>query len=104
MHHKTLRIAAACLALLAATASYAQTLSKGDQRILKQLAQANMAEVAAANIALKKSPTPDRCPVGAPAFSNSSWLNTCGAAGAAGGAAGAPKFAKSSLLRTGIMG
>jgi putative membrane protein len=45
--------------MLAATASYAQTLSKGDQRILKGLAQANMAEVAAANIALKKSPTPE---------------------------------------------
>jgi putative membrane protein len=59
MHNKTLRIAAACMAMLAATASYAQTLSKGDQRILKQLAQANMAEVAAANIALKKSPTPE---------------------------------------------
>lgn len=59
MNDKTLRIAAACVAMLAATASYAQDLSKGDQRILKELAQANMAEVAAGTIALQKATRQD---------------------------------------------
>jgi putative membrane protein len=59
MKNKTLRVAAACVAMLAATASYAQSVNKGDQRILKDLAQANMAEVAAANIALKKATRQD---------------------------------------------
>ena len=60
MNNKTKRMLAAGITLLAATASYAQSsLNKGDQRILSDLAQANMAEVAAANIALKKSSTPE---------------------------------------------
>jgi putative membrane protein len=59
MKNKTLRLAAAGIAMLAATASYAQSLNKGDQRILKELAQANMAEVAAGNIALKKATRQD---------------------------------------------
>jgi putative membrane protein len=57
MNNKT-RIAAACVAMLATTASYAQSLNKGDQDILKDLALANISEVAAANIALQKSTTP----------------------------------------------
>lgn len=59
MNNKTLRIAAACVAMLAAAASHAQGLNKGDQRILKDLAQANMAEVAAGNIALQKATRQD---------------------------------------------
>lgn len=42
-----------------AAAATTATLSKGDQRILAQLAQANLAEVAAAQIALKKSQSAD---------------------------------------------
>jgi putative membrane protein len=62
-----LRYGGAVLALLAAAAAPAQTatsagatpLAAGDQKILAELAQANMAEVAAAHIALKKSGTPE---------------------------------------------
>src|SRR3954469_11558886 len=57
MNNKT-RIAAACVAMLATTASYAQSPNKGDQDILKDLALANISEVAAGNIALQKSTTP----------------------------------------------
>ncbi|WP_255756731.1 DUF4142 domain-containing protein [Massilia sp. erpn] len=42
-------------ALLAAGGASAQALNKGDARLLNDLAQANMAEVAAARIALQKS-------------------------------------------------
>lgn len=50
-----------CFAVLAllANASYAQSLDKGDQKILSDLAQANMAEVAAGKIALQKSESAD---------------------------------------------
>jgi putative membrane protein len=47
------------LAMLATTAVQAQSLSQGDRNILKELAQANMAEVAAGHIALKRSSTQD---------------------------------------------
>jgi putative membrane protein len=53
--NKLHRIVTASLAAAAMTSSYAQTLSKGDQHILAQLAQANMAEVAAGKIALEKA-------------------------------------------------
>ena len=49
----------AVLAMLAASASYAQSVNQGDQKILADLAQANMAEVAAAKIALQKSQSDD---------------------------------------------
>jgi len=54
-----MKLCGAVLALTAATASYAQSLSKGDQQILSDLAQANMAEVAAGQIALQKSASAD---------------------------------------------
>ncbi|NGZ82863.1 DUF4142 domain-containing protein [Duganella aceris] len=59
MNNKTLRGIALALALLGATAAHAQGLSRGDQKILRALAQANMAEVAAGHIALKRSTTQD---------------------------------------------
>lgn len=59
MNNNTLRIAAACVAMLTATASYAQSVNQGDQRILKDLALANIAEVASANIALQKATRQD---------------------------------------------
>lgn len=59
MNTKTKIIVAACMGLLAAGAATAQNLSKGDQRILADLAQANVNEVAAANIALKKATAPE---------------------------------------------
>jgi putative membrane protein len=49
----------AALALLATHASYAQSLSKGDQDILGDLAEANIAEVATAQIALQKGQSAD---------------------------------------------
>jgi len=52
-------VIAAALALLAATSSYAQSVSKGDQKILSDLAQANIAEVAAGNIAVQKASAPE---------------------------------------------
>ena len=52
-------ICCAVLALTAAGASYAQSLNKGDQQILNELAQANMAEVATGQIALQKSQSAD---------------------------------------------
>jgi putative membrane protein len=66
MNNKT-KLFAAAVALMAAGSCHAQaqtqtqtqTLSKGDQRILSDLAQANISEVAAANIALKKSENAD---------------------------------------------
>src|SRR5689334_5262755 len=48
-------IIVAGLAVAAMAPSYAQTLSKGDEHILTQLAQANMAEVEAGKIALQKA-------------------------------------------------
>lgn len=48
-------IIVAGLAVAAMSPSYAQTLNKGDQHILTQLAQANMAEVEAGKIALQKA-------------------------------------------------
>lgn len=59
MNNKTKLLVAACVGLLAAGAAGAQTLSKGDQRILTDLAQANVNEVAAGNIALQKASAPD---------------------------------------------
>jgi putative membrane protein len=55
--HKHIIVAG--LAMLAASASYAQNLSKGDQKILTDLAQANVNEVAAGNIAVQKATSPD---------------------------------------------
>lgn len=52
-------ILAAGLAMAALSPSYAQNLSKGDRHILEQLAQANMAEVAAGKIALDKASKPE---------------------------------------------
>ncbi|OEZ95918.1 DUF4142 domain-containing protein [Duganella sp. HH101] len=52
-------IFAAGLAVAAMSPCYAQNLSKGDQHILEQLAQANMAEVAAGKIALDKATRPE---------------------------------------------
>jgi putative membrane protein len=52
--NKLNRIIAAGVACAAMASSYAQTLNKGDQHILEQLAQANMAEVATGKIALEK--------------------------------------------------
>lgn len=46
-------------ATMAASAGAATTLSKGDQAILKGMAQANMAEVAAGKMALEKSSNAD---------------------------------------------
>lgn len=54
-----LKICGAVLALAAANASYAQSLNKGDQQILNDLAQANMAEVATGKLALQKSESAD---------------------------------------------
>ncbi|MTV40309.1 DUF4142 domain-containing protein [Duganella radicis] len=54
-----MKFCGAVLALVTATASYAQSVNKGDQQILKELAQANMAEVAAGEIALQKSESAD---------------------------------------------
>jgi putative membrane protein len=58
MNNKTKMIVAACVCLLAAGAATAQNLSKADQRILTDLAQANVNEVAAGNIALQKASAP----------------------------------------------
>ena len=44
---------------LAAGAAFAQTLSKADERLLTGLAQANVNEVAAGNIALEKASAPE---------------------------------------------
>lgn len=55
--HKHIIVAG--LAMLAATASYAQSVNKGDQKILGDLAQANLAEVAAGNIAVQKASAPE---------------------------------------------
>ncbi|GJJ04665.1 hypothetical protein RugamoR64_52030 [Duganella rhizosphaerae] len=52
-------IIVAGLAFAAMSPSYAQNLSKGDQHILEELAQANMAEVAAGKIALEKASKPE---------------------------------------------
>jgi len=52
---KQLKIAAAIAALLGAVTAQAQALDKADQAILKQLAQANIAEIEAGRIALDKS-------------------------------------------------
>lgn len=59
MSKKTKLLVAACVGLLAAGAAAAQTLSKGDQRILTALAQANVNEVAAGNIAVQKASAPE---------------------------------------------
>ena len=59
MNNKIRIAVAACLGLLAAGAAIAQNLSKGDQRILTRLAQANVNEVAAGNIALQKATSPE---------------------------------------------
>ena len=55
--HKHIIVAG--LAMLAASASYAQSLNKGDQKILSDLAQANVNEVAAGNIAVQKATAPE---------------------------------------------
>jgi len=52
-----IKLCGAALALMAANASYAQSLGKGDQQILNDLAQANLAEVAAGQLALQKTQT-----------------------------------------------
>lgn len=59
MNNKIRIAVAACVGLLAAGAAIAQNLSKGDQRILTGLAQANVNEVAAGNIALQKATSPE---------------------------------------------
>ena len=59
MNNKIRIAVAACLGLLAAGTAYAQNLSKDDQRILTSLAQANVNEVAAGNIALQKATSPE---------------------------------------------
>lgn len=59
MNHKIRIAVAVALGLLAAGAASAQNLSKGDQRILTSLAQANVNEVAAGNIALQKATSPE---------------------------------------------
>src|SRR4051812_5690365 len=59
MKNSILRLSAVCLAVLAASASHAQSVNKGDQAILKDLALANIAEVAAGNIALQKATKPE---------------------------------------------
>jgi putative membrane protein len=59
MNNKIRIAVAACVGLLAAGAAIAQNLSKGDQRILTGLAQANVNEVAAGNIALQKASSPE---------------------------------------------
>ncbi|HEX8404835.1 MAG TPA: DUF4142 domain-containing protein [Duganella sp.] len=59
MNNKTKLLVAACVGLLAAGSAAAQNLSKGDQRILTDLAQANVNEVAAGNIALQKASAPE---------------------------------------------
>ncbi len=56
---KNIVIIVAGLAFAAISPSYAQNLSKGDQHILEELAQANMAEVAAGKIALEKASKPE---------------------------------------------
>lgn len=52
---KQLKIAVAIAALLGAVGAQAQSLAKADQAMLKQLAQANIAEIEAGRIALDKS-------------------------------------------------
>jgi len=59
MNNKIRIAVAACVGLLAAGAAIAQNLSKGDQRILTSLAQANVNEVAAGNLALQKATSPE---------------------------------------------
>jgi putative membrane protein len=59
MNNKTKLLVAACVGLLAAGAASAQNLSKGDQRILTDLAQANVNEVAAGTIAVQKASAPE---------------------------------------------
>ena len=59
MDNKIRIVVAVCLGLLVAGAASAQNLSKGDQRILVNLAQANVNEVAAGNIALQKASSPE---------------------------------------------
>ena len=59
MNNKIGIAVAACAAMLAAGAAGAQNLSKGDQRILASLAQANVNEVAAGNIAVQKATAPE---------------------------------------------
>lgn len=59
MNNKIRIAVAISLGLLAAGTAYAQNLSKGDQRILTSLAQANVNEVAAGNIALQKATSPE---------------------------------------------
>ena len=59
MNNKIRIAVAAWVGLLAAGAAMAQNLSKGDQRILTSLAQANVNEVAAGNIALQKATSPE---------------------------------------------
>jgi putative membrane protein len=59
MNNKIRIAVAMSLGLLAAGTAYAQNLSKGDQRILTSLAQANVNEVAAGNIALQKATSPE---------------------------------------------
>jgi putative membrane protein len=52
---KQLKIAVAIAALLGVVGAQAQSLAKADQAMLKQLAQANIAEIEAGRIALDKS-------------------------------------------------
>lgn len=52
---KQLKIAVAVAALLSAVGAQAESLAKADQTMLKQLAQANIAEIEAGRIALDKS-------------------------------------------------
>ena len=59
MNNKIRIAVAVCVGVLAAGAAAAQNLSKGDQRILTSLAQANVNEVAAGNIALQKAVSPE---------------------------------------------
>lgn len=56
---KQLKIAAAVAALLGAMAAQAASLAKSDQAMLKQMAQANIAEIEAGKIALQKSQNND---------------------------------------------
>jgi len=59
MNNKIRIAVASCLGLLTAGAALAQNLSKDDQRYLTTMAQANVNEVAAGNIAVQKATSPE---------------------------------------------
>lgn len=56
---KQLKIAVAIAAMLGAMAAQAESLAKSDQAMLKQMAQANIAEIEAGKLALQKSQNND---------------------------------------------